>query len=42
MLDDSQAMAPDEGENVVARHVAEMLMPRPGSSVGGDYLLRLA
>src|SRR5579862_1117933 len=42
VLDDAQAMAPDERQDLVARHVAEMLMSRPGRPVGGGDLLRLA
>ena len=42
MLDDAQAMAPDERENVLARQVAEMLVPRARRSVRRLDLLRSA
>src|SRR5438876_373022 len=42
MFDDSQAMAPDERDNVIARHVAEVLVPAPRRPVRGGHLRRLA
>src|SRR2546428_12223804 len=42
MLDDSQAMAPGQRDDVIARHVAEMLVSRPRRSVGGGRLVRVA
>jgi hypothetical protein len=42
VLDDAQAMAPDERENVRAREVAEMLVPRARRSVSRLDVLRAA